>query len=108
MKLQIDILNFTPHDINYVKKVGTTITFPSKGNARMITQDYRQIMLVDIALVIYDDTQIEGLPPRKEGMLYIVSSIVQVNARRDDLLSPCQFERDNAGSIISCRAFKLL
>lgn len=110
MKIEIDIINLTPHSIEYLKADGKILKFPSKGQARVRTQDYRSICLGDIRFVNYDsEPSVEGLPEPSHGKLYIVSTVVQtaLKNRRDDLLSPCMIEKDRDGNILCCRAFKL-
>lgn len=109
MKLETTILNYTGHDIVYVKENGKSITFPSEGLARLPSQEFKTIFIGDVSVVIYNETEVDGLPPEKEGVMYIVSSVVHANMNRlrKDLLMPCRFEKDENNKVIACRAFKL-
>ena len=110
MKIEIDIVNLTPHAIEYLKPDGKLVKFPSKGQARLRQQDYRELRLGDFRFINYQsEPNVEGLPKEESSRLFIVSSIVQLALKgmRSDLISPTIVEKDSKGNVICCRAFKL-
>lgn len=110
MKIELDIINLTPHSIEYLKPDGKILKFPSKGQARLNAAQYTEINIGEIRFVNYDpNPQVEGLPKPSEGKLYIVSTVVQSALRkvRSDLLSPCMVDKDRDGTVLACRGFKL-
>ena len=104
------IKNYTPHDINIVGEDGKVIiTFPSEGQVRL-SQTTEQVGSVEcdgvkipITKTVFGEA--EGLPPREEGTIYIVSSLTaQAYPERDDFFIVDQCVRDEKGKIIGCRS----
>lgn len=90
----IKFVNYTPHEINLVTSLGLSISFESKGSARVKETQVlvkREKPGIELRRVIYGG--IEGLPEEKEDQIVIVSLLVkQANALssnpRKDLVSP--------------------
>ena len=98
------ILNYTPHEVNVLTEAGA-LRYPSVGVAR-VAQRNAQIGAVDgIPLYRAEYGDVIGLPEPQKDTYYIVSALVKAAACRDDLLSPCEFVRDDGGAIIGCRGF---
>lgn len=105
------VINLTPHAINVCDELGTVIkSYPSTGNARVNTE-FRELLQIDgvpAKSVSYSETQ--GLPPREDGVFYLVSMVVaQANPGRADLFSPNtapgEVVRDAAGQIVGVKSF---
>ena len=113
----MDIVNLTPHDITVVYD-GCNILIPASGKVcRVLTQTYdsHKIVLLNgmtIPVVKTRFGEIEGLPPKRNGKVYIVSQIVRsaLTAKgedRPDVVVPTDFIRDEKGNIIGCRKFSV-
>jgi len=50
--------------------------------------------------------EVTGLPPTKEGTVYIVSGLVAQQAPRDDVFSPGPLVRDNQGRVVGCTGLR--
>ena len=105
------IINLTPHTVNICDEAGTIIkSYPCEGDARVKTEcsDLLAIDHVPVKWVRYAET--EGLPPRAEGIFYIVSMVVaQANPGRADLFcpntAPGEVVRDVNGHITGVKSF---
>lgn len=56
---------------------------------------------IAVTRAVYGD--ITGLPEPQEGVIYIVSALVALAARREDVLFPGPAIRDAEGRIVACR-----
>lgn len=102
----MELINLTPHAINVVCGI-TTRTIPASGTiARVSTES---VLVGEInGLPIYQTKygELEGLPEPKVDTMYIVSAMAAAAAKaagRDDILSPGELIRDEAGQPIGCR-----
>lgn len=110
------LLNYTPHPINLHTGLGVA-TIESLGEARAseltvdtITIGWDQYgdcgMSQDVPLSSKKYGAVSGLPEPREGVLYIVSTLIQqALPNRVDLVSPDQIIRDPAGRVIGCKGF---
>ena len=101
------IINMTPHDICIIQQEKTVRVIPASGvvaRCDMLRQAQASLDHIPAYRVTYGAVQ--GLPEAKEGIFYIVSSIVALAMRgqRNDLLVPLDFVRDDAGRILGCQA----
>ena len=105
-----EIKNLTPHEVVLVGEDGKVIkTFPSEGLVRLsqTTERVGSVVVegVEIPLSSTKFGEVEGLPPQKEGTIYIVSSLVcQACPDRPDLFIPNETVRDKKGRIVGCRS----
>lgn len=62
-----------------------------------------------IPLVVSEITAITNIPPtQKQGVMYIVPSMVRVALPdRTDLLSPCKLIRASTGHVVGCASFEV-
>ena len=106
------IINLTPHDVT-VETDEITVTYPSKGVARVGMNYENDFTLNDIPVRRATYTEVTGLPDpgasrTGERIWYIVSTIVK-NAQpgRTDLLVPDtgSAKRDEKGNIVSVPGF---
>lgn len=110
------VFNLTPHIVNIVDEKGKFIDeFPSGGIAR-VTCKTEQVGEVKgrfrpIPLYRTEYGDIEGLPPYREGVCYIVSRLVATAAAQEgrstsDLLIPANLVRDAQGRVIGAQGFE--
>jgi len=96
------IYNLTPHPVTV-----NHITFPPSGKVARVEE--RVALEADFAPFILRHIKtgkVVDLPPKKEGVWYIVSRPVALAAiGREDLLVPDEFIRDEEGKIIGARYF---
>lgn len=106
----VKIINLTPHAVNlHVKitsKVDAIVVIPSSGTvARCVVERQQVTTVAGIPVNRTVFGAVEGLPEPKEGVYYIVSSIVaQACPERHDLLIVDDTVRDEQGRIVGCRA----
>lgn len=105
------LVNLTPHPINIYKKNGRVIVIPASGRiARVITkitgEGHIDLEGIDVPVSIHTMLFVTGLPPKQEGIIFIVSEYVQrfIPARRD-IVSPTNIVRKE-GKTIGCRGLK--
>ena len=98
------IIKTTPHSINL-----PGMTIPPNGDIVRVS-----VALTDagdfagIPLVKGTYGEVTGLPPEKNGVLYIVSALVRAALPdRKDLASPAKLIRDEKGNITGCSALEI-
>lgn len=105
----MQIINLTPHAINYHGKGGWIEQFPPDG--RVARVEMREQETFDGAMGVQCKTRPTpkgtiGLPNPVEGVYLIVSSMVrEANPSRLDLLSPTDLVRDEKGAVVGCKSF---
>ena len=101
-----EIINLTPHDINLLLE-DDTITFKSKGVARVQQKESIDDYFDRIPLYKKEYGEVEGLPEEEEGIYYIVSFVVAsiLKGKRNDLLIVTKPERNKDGQTIGCYGF---
>lgn len=105
MEIPVKIVNLTQHPI-VIWADGKTNTFlPSGKTCRLRTQSKSTKSLGDIPIVYTYDWKVVGLPERKEGIIYLVSSTVAKRVKRPDVLCPDTTDdgviRDGNGTIVA-------
>jgi hypothetical protein len=105
----MEIINATPHDITIISD-GEKIVIP-KSNL-IIRLKERRVKVgeleingkkVNVNRVEYETSDI---PPEKEGVFYIVSSLIAgAFPNRKDLLIVDETIRDEKGTIVGCKSF---
>ena len=100
------IKNMTPHTINIVTEDGREIcSIPSDGIARVSSRTDVVDKIGDVPITKTVFGEVEGLPEETDGVLFIVSRMVQSAAsERHDLLVPGLQVRDADGRIVGCRS----
>lgn len=101
------IVNLTPHAINFLTD-DSIIVFPPSGVVARVEEYSETVGHVNgFPITGNVHSSVQDLPLYKDGVMYIVSSIVLDSATtRTDLLSPTVFLRDASGRIIGAKAFK--
>lgn len=117
------IINLTPHEIKIVGEDGEAIaTFPPSGKVARVQQESVEIpemtkKLGGIKVVKTEYKEIDNLPPKEEGKIYIVSVVVlqalkQRGIERNDVVAPDtgpeSVVRDFQGNIIGVKRFMVL
>ena len=99
-------INLTPHPVVIIKEAGN-ITFPASGQVARCAQETECIGDLDgIPLSRSRFGEVVDLPPKTDGVYYIVSRLVRsALPERKDLLVPNEMVRDEKGVIIGCRSF---
>lgn len=104
----MNIINCTPHPINYVDPQGNKIDYPYSGQVPRVEVTYAERVVDGIVLSTPTFGHVIGLPESKEGTLYIVSRMIATACPfRNDLIVPCKYDRDENGKIQACRAFEV-
>lgn len=106
----MDIINLTPHAINFVNNDGSPIlTVEPSGQlarvtAKTVTLDTVPLGRINgIPVTTTEYSEVTGVPEPKEGTIYIVSSLVAQRCRdRRDIFIPNESVRDDKGRIIGC------
>lgn len=100
-----NIINLTPHTINFING-DDTIAVPASGTiARLTTQTVQigDINGIPVTTTVFGD--VENLPDPSPDTVYIVSSLVAQACRdRDDVYIPNESVRDDQGRIIGCKS----
>lgn len=101
----MEFINLTPHDINVVCADESIKTFPKSGIVARCEEVRELITIIDgipMYRVTYGD--VYGVPDPAPNVWYIVSMPVRLALHwRDDLLSPGELIRNEAGQPIGCR-----
>lgn len=102
------VINLTPHSINIV---GGPTFEPSGEVARISsTNEGAGEMVINgesIPLITQEFGEVVGLPEEREGVLFIVSSLIFAQTNRKDLLVPGEQVRDEDGRVIGCKSFQV-
>lgn len=98
------IVNLTPHDIHLRTAERGLLTIPRSGIVARVAvreEQVRTLHGVPVCRVSYGT--VEHLPEPSPGVWYVVSLLVrQAAPDREDLLSPGEPIRDDAGRIVGC------
>jgi hypothetical protein len=103
------LINLTPHEVVLITEDGE-LHIPSSGiiarcSVQRVTEKIVEVDGVKIPINRNVFGEVEGLPKPKEGVLFIVSSLVaQAMRDRDDLVVPDDTVRDEQGRIIGAKA----
>jgi len=106
-------VNLTPHEIKVVRKDGSELRLPPSGQvARVMTASVPVSEVDGVEVVRTEFGAVEGVPEPREGVYYIVSSMVaQALSWRSDVLapdtSPASAVRDEQGRIVGIRRFQV-
>ena len=103
--MQTNIVNLTPHEVSFVTENETQTIAPSGVIARVSTQTVTvgEINGIPVTETVFGE--LENMPEPKEGVVYLVSSIVAQRCNgRQDVFIPNESVRDEKGNIIGCRS----
>ena len=103
-------VSLLPHAVSIVLSSGEQMTIEPSGSVARCSQRDEFVQELDgvrITRQVLGDAT--GLPPRQEGVFFIVSRLVASAAPdRDDLLIPGPLVRDEKGVVIGCRGLSVL
>jgi hypothetical protein len=107
----VELINLTPHQVDYIAADGTVMSFPCAGLPPRVALRRGAPAHIDVGgfeVTVHTST-VDGppeLPEPRRGVLLIVSRLVAEHApNRDDLVFPDDLVRDHHGAIIGCRTF---
>ena len=101
------IINLTPHAITFVDAEGNVklVVEPSGKIARVKATTVVTGEFCGIPVTATEYGEIQNLPERAKGTVYVVSSLVaQRVPEREDVFIPNESVRDSEGRIIGCRS----
>ncbi len=99
-------VNLTAHTIN---EVTTGLTIPRSGTIVRVKQQTRKLKAhANVPIYVSSFGEIEGLPARQKGIVYIVSALAlnEVPRERTDVVAPGNLQRDENGQPIGCVGFR--
>lgn len=105
------VINCTPHEINVLNDQGTYNSFPLSGIVARCAQTETHVgYLSDMNVTSQSFGEVENLPPKRKGNIYIVSRLVAeaMKGQRDDLYFPGPLIRDDNGNVIGCQSLCVL
>jgi len=102
----MELINLTPHDIVLDNGVKTKI-YSASGEIARVNMKTTINGDVDGFLIYNLEVQGHNIPEPKDGVMYIVSSVVLGQVSRSDLLAPNtnDAKRNDKGHIISVPGF---
>lgn len=108
----MEIVNLTPHAVNlYDDGNHLVAVFPAAVAACRIVPfrapcpELTQTTGINFVRESHTGASIVGAPAPADGVVYIVSRLVALAARRADFVVPDMPVRDASGSIVGCRGF---
>ena len=103
------VVNLTPHEVRFVDEQARVIRSWRKAPDPARVEAVRTPLNPVEGLPLLAERRSRAvLPEPREGVWYIVSSVVSsAHPERDDLLVPSDFVRDDRGMVTGCRSFVL-
>jgi len=107
----LEIINLTPHAITLRGKGGEMTIPPSGQVARVATRENIVGDLIGIPVIVREMGKVEGLPPERDGVVCLVSSMALEALRgigRRDVYAPDTGPtavRDDQGRIVAVTRF---
>ena len=106
MQFAVKFINLTPHSISIRNEVGQEVlALPPSGQVARVAEQREALGLlagVEISRASYG--AVEGLPPPRPGVAYIVSGLVLAACQdRADVFAPGVPVRDAEGRIVGAR-----
>jgi hypothetical protein len=97
------VVNYMAHEVDACGN-----KYPPSGHVARVATTLRKVGDIDgIPLMVCDSGAVQNCPPKKDGVVYIVSQYVrQALPERSDLISPAKLHRDNNGKVVGCGAFE--
>jgi hypothetical protein len=108
--MRVTLLNLTPHPLVLFLENGETREIPPADQpARVVDRRHpaRRLEAHVGALNVVDvepEGTVVGMPPRREGVVLVVSRVTALAVDRPDVVFPLDEVRDEAGRIVGCRA----
>ena len=104
--MTINIVNLTPHDINFVDNDGNVVrTINRSGDVARVSSHsviVDNVDGIDVCSTSFGD--IQGIPDAQDNTIFIVSRICKSAVPdRDDVLCPGDAFRNDAGQVVGCK-----
>ena len=98
------IVNLTGHELT---ELNTGTFIPPSGRVRAVPATVKTSTVAGIPIYKSTFPEIEGLPPREEGTIYVVSSLAlnAVPAHRTDVVAPGNVKKVD-GVVVGCYGLK--
>jgi len=104
----VNLVNLTPHPVVVVSDREVRRLEPS-GQVLRLAETVENVGELDGIPLVRKTLRLEGeLPPRQDGVYYVVSLAVAQMAGRPDFLVPDDLVRDEEGRVIGCRRFAII
>ena len=106
-----EVVNLTPHSVSVL--VGDTMkNIPPSGKVVRVSSHCEPCGTIDgMQVVLCHEGEPRGLPEPKEGIVYLVSSVVAKSVKRKDVLSPDTSDdgviRDGNGYILAVKRLQV-
>ena len=102
------VVNLTPHPIIVVSDREVRKFEPS-GQVLRLAETVENVGELEGIPLVRKTLRLEGeLPPRQDGVYYVVSLAVAQVVGRPDFLVPDDLVRDEEGRVIGCRRFAII
>lgn len=106
------LVNLTPHPVDLILADGSTAVLAPSGQPLRLTEilvgEPAVVELGHSCVPVVDVDTARGpdaLPPRQDGVLYIVAQLVaRTCVGRDDFVYPYKLQRDDQGNVIGAAA----
>jgi len=99
-------INLTPHTLNIHTPSGVVTVAPSGNVARVATVSVPAATVGGIPTVVTTHGEVTGLPAPQPGVILVVSGMVASAAPREDVMSPGDLVRDEAGRPVGCQGLR--
>jgi hypothetical protein len=106
--ITVEVVNLTPHAVHTVDEDGNVLeTYPASGTVARCEKKQVQVETLNgVPVFQVKMGEVYDLPPKQEGIAYIVSRLTAAGApERDDLYCPNDLVRDDEGRIIGLTSF---
>lgn len=104
------IISLVPHALHISLADGSIREIAPSGVVARVSTKEEIVGVVEgaeVTRIVFGE--VEGLPPREEGKMFIVSRLVaSAVPDRDDLLIPGPLVRDEKGVVIGARGFSVI
>lgn len=102
------IVNLTPHALRIIGLDGEEIAVEPSGLVARQAVEYRPAGdvagRIPVTEAVYGE--VTNLPEPQDGVIYVVSGLVEANVAREDVFAPGELVRDDAGRVIGCKGLK--
>lgn len=103
------LINCTPHKICFQKEDGSVFCIEPSENPFRLETKQEEVGEIEGIKLFKTKLKRAKLPKFKEGVYYIVSSLVleKYKGRRNDLVAPAHLIRNKQGQVIACEGLTI-
>ena len=104
----MNIVNLTPHTINIIND-DKNVAIPPSGQVARVSSTTKVVGAMQVAvdvvvpITITEFGDVVGLPDPTPGTIFVVSGMVAGQVSREDVFSPGEQVRNDAGQVIGCK-----